>query len=319
MPTVRSVPGARPWPPAADARPVLAGEVFWELLPDGSERLGGAPFRVAWHLKGFGLDPVLVTRVGRDRRGDTIVEAMRAWGLDISAVQSDPANFSGLVRVRERGGRRTLDIQPERAFDRIDGQAAAKALVGVQAALLYRTSLSARAASTRTAIAWLDATISAPRVFDANLRSPWWDPYRVRELLSKARVVRLTEGELAALERPKSREPRPLADAARRLRERYGLDLLAVSLARGGGIAIGGDGKPEILEPGPTDAIADPGRYADAFSAVVVLGLFRGWTPRETIRRASAFAARAESDESASSLATEPYREAIAAWAPAAP
>jgi len=37
--------------------PVLFGEILFDRFPDGREVLGGAPFNVAWHLRGFGLDP----------------------------------------------------------------------------------------------------------------------------------------------------------------------------------------------------------------------------------------------------------------------
>ena len=46
-------------------RPVVFGEVLFDRFDDGSSVLGGAPFNVVWHLQGFGLDPLLISRVGR--------------------------------------------------------------------------------------------------------------------------------------------------------------------------------------------------------------------------------------------------------------
>jgi fructokinase len=52
--------------------PLVFGEVLFDCFPDGTEVLGGAPFNVAWHLQGFGLSPLLVSRVGNDARGQQI-------------------------------------------------------------------------------------------------------------------------------------------------------------------------------------------------------------------------------------------------------
>ena len=63
-------------------RPLIFGEVLFDRFPDGSEVLGGAPFNVAWNLRGLGQDPLLVSRVGKDELGDRILDAMDGFGLD---------------------------------------------------------------------------------------------------------------------------------------------------------------------------------------------------------------------------------------------
>jgi fructokinase len=54
----------------AEGRPVIVGEVLFDTLPSGEAMLGGAPFNVAWHLKGFGLDPLFISKVGEDCNGE---------------------------------------------------------------------------------------------------------------------------------------------------------------------------------------------------------------------------------------------------------
>jgi len=39
-------------------RPLIFGEVLVDRFPDGREVLGGAPFNVAWNLRGLGFDPL---------------------------------------------------------------------------------------------------------------------------------------------------------------------------------------------------------------------------------------------------------------------
>ena len=50
-------------------RPLIIGEVLFDVMPDGTRVLGGAPFNVAWHLEAFGLRPLMITRVGADDIG----------------------------------------------------------------------------------------------------------------------------------------------------------------------------------------------------------------------------------------------------------
>ena len=68
-------------------RPVVFGEVLWDCFDDGTEVLGGAPFNVAWNLRGFGLDPLFVSRIGHDERGEKILDAMHRWGMDAAGVE----------------------------------------------------------------------------------------------------------------------------------------------------------------------------------------------------------------------------------------
>ena len=80
-----------------DATPLVFGEVLFDHFPDGSRVLGGAPFNVAWHLQGFGLDPLVVTAVGADRTGREAVETMAAWGMSTEGVQVDRTHPTGRV------------------------------------------------------------------------------------------------------------------------------------------------------------------------------------------------------------------------------
>ena len=60
-------------------RPWIFGEVLFDCFPDGSRVLGGAPFNVAWHLQALGLEPLFLSRVGRDAAGREIRTAMGEW------------------------------------------------------------------------------------------------------------------------------------------------------------------------------------------------------------------------------------------------
>jgi len=265
-------------------RPVVFGEVLFDCFEDGARVLGGAPFNVAWHLRGFGLDPLLVSRVGDDALGREVREAMAGWGLDQAGLQTDPDRPTGTVQVRlGAGGQPSFEIVADVAWDRVEPDAAVAAARAAGPALLYHGTLAARAPASAAALAALRG-LGAPAFVDVNLRPPWWREETVRGLLDGARWAKLNDDELAALEGGRG------ADAAERLRERHGLE--AVILTRGArGAAVAHAGGLSEAAPEPVGRIADTVGAGDAFAAVAILGLLRGWGWETTLARAVAFAA----------------------------
>ena len=78
-------------------RPLVFGEVLFDCFPDGAEVLGGAPFNVAWHLQGFGQEPLFVSRIGDDIRGNQIRAAMSDWGMSLSGLQLDTSHATRIA------------------------------------------------------------------------------------------------------------------------------------------------------------------------------------------------------------------------------
>ncbi|MEE4146490.1 MAG: PfkB family carbohydrate kinase, partial [Halieaceae bacterium] len=169
----------------------IFGEVLFDHFPDGNRVLGGAPFNVAWHLQAFGQSPRLVSRVGRDREGSQVREAMQAWGLSTDDLQTDPRRPTGRVAVSFADGEPAYDIVADCAYDNIEPITAAPCQ------LLYHGSLAARGAGSAGALRQLRASGPQTVFVDVNLRPPWWTPQAVQELLQGAHWVKLNSDELA--------------------------------------------------------------------------------------------------------------------------
>src|SRR5690606_17158447 len=163
-------------------RPVVFGEVLFDCFEDGSRVLGGAPFNVAWHLAGFGLDPLLVSRVGDDAQGREVRRAMDRHGMDASALQVDAIRATGEVRVILEAGQPRFDIVDDRAFDHIEPPNVAT----LEPALVYHGTLALRHASNRAALDAVVGASAAPMFVDVNLRDPWWTPAILVSVLDRA-------------------------------------------------------------------------------------------------------------------------------------
>lgn len=296
-------------PDAQTDRPVIFGEVLFDCFAGGPEVLGGAPFNVAWHLQGFGLQPLMISRVGEDAHGDEVLGQMQAWGMDTRGVQRDPEHPTGRVNIVQDGTHHSFDILPDQAYDHIDAETAGQLLLDVNVALLYIGSLGRRQPVSRQAMEALQAQ-GYPVFVDINLRAPWWDAAGVQALLRQARWFKLNDEELQQLE-PAAADSE--IDAARALLENNGLELLILTRGAAGALLLSRDAQYEGRPP-PVGRLVDTVGAGDAFSAVTILGLLRGWPLEQTLERALGFAARISEQRGATAADPELYRHYRERW-----
>ena len=269
-------------------RPVIFGEVLFDAFPDGSSVLGGAPFNVAWHLQGFGLKPLFISRVGNDANGDRVRRAMVDWGMDVGALQRGDQP-TGQVQVDLLDGQPSFTILPDQAYDFIDAGEAESALAGIPPALLYHGSLALRSAVSAAALRALVQRASSVFV-DINLRNPWWTCQVVESTLQGARWAKLNDHELAQLCGQIPSDRAHVIQLAREVVGRFNLELLIVTLGVDGAILVAGD---EVMDQPPPAAVdvVDTVGAGDAFSAVALMGLMANWPPQVMLSRCLDFAA----------------------------
>lgn len=266
-------------------RPVIFGEVLFDAFPDGREVLGGAPFNVARHLHGFGCQPLFISRIGDDARGEQVREAMREWGMDLAGLQRDSQHPTGIVQIAMQGKSHTFDILPDQAYDYIETEPALSLLQGGHFGLLYFGSLIERSPVSRATLEQLRKQ-HLPQFVDINLRAPWWQKERITELLHGVDWLKLNDEELSGLGYRSDTDI-----AARALYDEYAFDTLVVTRGEHGALIINDN---DLIEGVPVrvEQLVDTVGAGDAFSAVCILGLLRGWEWRKTLRHALGFAAR---------------------------
>jgi fructokinase len=291
---------------------VVFGEVLFDTFPDGSSVLGGAPFNVAWHLKGFGLEPLFISRVGDDEPGRRAWDTMDAWGMTLDGVQKDTEHPTGKVQVSLDHGQPTFSILPDQAYDFVALEAAAGAVERSAPALLYHGSLCARHEESFNTLRRLRARCGVPVFVDVNLRSPWWSRELVSELLADTRWAKLNDDELNILT-GLTASGLALETAADGLRRGAGLELLIVTRGTAGAFLVT---EGEIVHGSPVvvEHVVDTVGAGDAFSAVMLVGLVRGWPFSVALRRAMVFAAAICERRGATVADRGLYRDHQARW-----
>lgn len=294
-------------------RPITVfGEVLFDCFPDGTEVLGGAPFNVAWHLRGFGLSPSFVSRVGTDARGEAIRSAMASWGLDTAFLQSDRSHPTGQVRVSIEQGEPHYDIVPESAYDVIQ---LPEVRTLPATGLLYHGTLALRHSASAAALASLKALHRGRIFLDVNLRSPWWSLPMVFPLLDDADHVKLNAAELALLatDPPAEEDGAGLAVAMHRFAERHHLQTLIVT--RGAlGALFWSEGEIVAVGAATPTQVVDTVGAGDGFAATVLLGLSQQWPLQKSLVHARDFAAELVSRRGATIDDAGVYKAFLTAW-----
>ncbi len=277
-------------PEIAQGRPVIFGEVLFDVFPGGHRVLGGAPFNVAWHLRGFGESPLFLSRIGRDEAGTEIRALMDDWGLDVGGLQEDPEHPTGRVQITLREGQPSYHILPEQAYDFMDAEPALAAMEQARGNLLCHGSLAARHPTSRASLLSLKRKSALPVFVDINLRSPWWDMDTLNNLLEGVAWLKLNDEELEHLSGQHLGNPAHLERAARDFKARRQLSTLVLTRGAQGALLVE-DSRVEYGEPAPVNKLVDTVGAGDAFTAVSILGLLRGWSLPTRLQRALEFAA----------------------------
>ncbi len=296
-------------------RPVIFGEVLFDHFPDGSRVLGGAPFNVAWHLRGFGANPLVLSAVGEDDEGREVLERMTSWDLMTHGVQADPGHPTGRVAAAVIDGENRFEIVPEQAWDFVRAEPALRAVAEEPAGLLYHGTLALRGDRSWQTLRSLQGKLEAPSFVDINLREPWWTQEKLDWCLSTSNWVKLNDAELAEITSRSTGTFETCRDAAMALARLHTIEGVIVTRGAQGALSVLGGEHAYEAAAAPVKGIVDTIGAGDAFSSVVCLGLLQDWDHQTTLDRAAAFAADLCKIRGATTTDFGLYERHLAEWA----
>lgn len=274
--------------------------------------LGGAPFNVAWHLNGFGLDPLFISSVGDDARGNQIIHTMQQWNMDTSGVQVSKQYPTGKVTIKLENGIPEFNIVPDQAYDNIDESVLA-AIDKSRASMLYHGSLALRNDCSRHTLTRIREQIDVPVFVDINLRDPWWDEDSVLPSLSNASWAKLNDDELAEVCKMEDIHEPDIEKAACILQDKLELELLIITLGEHGAYFIS-DKQSFPGKPVAVNNMVDTVGAGDSFSAVTIVGLLNGWSTQEISSRAMKFASAICQMRGATTTDNQFYKDIMEQW-----
>lgn len=207
------------------------GEVLWDLLPTGKVA-GGAPMNGAYHLKNLGLQASMISSVGADSLGEALLKFLQTKGVATDLVQTNPQYPTGTVDViLDAKGSPTYTITTSVAWDHIEVGTKEIELVKRADAFIYG-SLAARHEVSKHALLQL-LELAPFKVFDLNLRPPFYTQALLSDLLDAADLVKLSDEELEALF-AKDGTPQTEHERLQRLMEQYHLKGIILTKGKDG-------------------------------------------------------------------------------------
>lgn len=287
-------------------RPVVFGEVLFDCFPDGSRVLGGAPFNVAWHCQAFGLQPLLISRVGNDPLGREVKAAMLDWGMDTSGLQLDSSHATGIVDVSFHDGEPSYNIVENSAWDFIGHQSTPEIDPG---SVLYHGSLALRNSVAASSLTDLKQRCNKSIFIDVNLRPPWWNLPLIENIIQKSRWIKINIDELALI------VPQEKNTKARigHLLSQLDVELIVITQGDAGAMAAT-QNEWYAVQPDKTCTVVDTVGAGDAFSSVLLLGIDKAWPLQEILNRAQEFASAVVGQRGATTQNKAFYTDFIQSW-----
>ncbi|MFY0254109.1 carbohydrate kinase [Chitinophaga sp. 30R24] len=267
---------------------VCFGEMLWDILPEKALP-GGAVMNVAYHLQKLGEKVSLVSRVGKDIRGQGLLDMLQRLGLPTNYIQIDPQYETGKVFADTTNPHDVhYDIVYPAAWDFITWEPALAALINKPDTryLVFGTLCARHEVSRHTLEEALKEAVI--KILDINLREPHYTREHVEWLLGQCHVLKLNIAELQLV----SSWYAPYVDkeqAIRLLSERFRVYTIVVTMGEEGALLFTND---TIYSMGGIAVpVVDTIGSGDAFLAGFLHGLIQKRTARECLAFANALGA----------------------------
>lgn len=250
------------------------GELLWDLLP-GGKQLGGAPANFTVMSSRLGNHAVIASRIGADALGDEARAYLSSLPADASYLQIDTEHATGSVSVSLSDGQPEYVIHQPVAWDFLEPSPEWRELARKVDAVCFGT-LAQRSPASRSAIRSFlaETSLECVRVFDVNLRKPFFDAEVLTASLHRATLLKLNDAEMPVvlsllnLEQNAGTDETSLLAGARRLLCNFAVQLVCVTMGGHGSLLVTRDAYHR--HEGVSTQVADTVGAGDAFTAALV-------------------------------------------------
>jgi len=222
-------------PLSQNAKIVCFGEILWDVLPT-KKIAGGAPMNVAFHASNFRMDAQLISSVGQDALGQSLLDFLKEKNIktDLVAINKEHPTSTVQVSLNERGSASYEIVQPV-AWDFIGASKQATDAVS-NSNLFVFGSLACRSPLTKETLFQL-MKVANTTVFDVNLRAPFYTRPTIEYLLTQAQIVKMNDEELAVVSTWKAIKE-DLITQMKIVTSQYDIDTLVVTEGKHGAYCL---------------------------------------------------------------------------------
>lgn len=212
---------------------IIFGEMLWDCLPNGAVP-GGASMNVALNLHQLGLDSRLISAIGQDIDGENLLAFLKDFSLPLDLIQTNLEYETSRVLVD--------NIDPENikytivapvAWDFIQWNKAIDQAVSDSDAFVFGTLGVRNQVSFQTLLKLLRHPVL--RIFDANLRPPFYNFKVIETLLSYTDILKINAEELAIFADYFGVQPTP-SSLSERICSQFPIQIVCITLGSKGAL-----------------------------------------------------------------------------------
>ena len=271
---------------------LVIGEILFDVF-ENEKRIGGAPFNFAYHLKNLGFPARCISRIGNDALGKEILNILAQGHFDVNDIQIDDKHDTGTVIVQlSSSGNPTFHINTDVAYDYINYLPKEHSYLTDKADIIYFGTLVQR---SKQGFENIQRFIEKRRpdtdcFYDINLRPDCYSGKVILTSLEHADILKLNTQELDECKRilEFSKDDDAFIPF---LMDRYALKIVAVTRGDKGSELYTKDGYFQS-KTNRVSSIVDTVGAGDAYSAMLAVGIIKGWEPDRILFMASTFASR---------------------------
>ncbi len=233
-----------------------------------------APANVACHAAQLGADARMASAVGRDDLGTKALESLREKGVNTDCVI--PTDYpTGTVQVElDALGKASYEFAEGTAWDHLEWLPPLVMLAAQTEAVCFGTLGQRSELSRQTIRRFVESTPeTALRVFDINLRPPFYTEVIIWDSLRIANALKLNDDELPILAKLCELSADDEVGRLRQLARKFDLHLVALTRGNRGAVLCRGGEVSEFA--GQPVKVVDTVGAGDAFTAALILGLLK--------------------------------------------
>jgi fructokinase len=280
---------------------VTFGEVLWDVFPT-HKKIGGAPLNVALRMKSFGAESTIISKIGSDVDGEEIVSFLSEKGIDTDTIQISEEYKTGVVNVMiNEKGNASYDILYPSAWDKIALNEDIKKKVSDADVFIFGSLICRDEESRSTLNALLEE--AKYKVFDVNLRAPYYTTDVLIELMMKADFIKFNDEELFEISRKLDSPYNSFEQNIKFIADKTNTKQVCVTKGAFGAVLYYNE--KFYYNSGYFIKVVDTVGAGDSFLASLIVRLLRGKSPQKSLNYACAIGALVAGEEGANPKISE--------------
>lgn len=277
------------------SRVVSFGEILWDKLPSRKVP-GGAPLNFAYRLNSFENSLSIISKVGDDSLGKGLTEFLNKNSLDTEHIQISKIYKTGEVNVSiDKNGIADYDILNPVAWDDISLNLKNIELTKNSSVFVFGSLICRNMTSRRTLKELLK--IAPFKLFDINLRSPYYNMNLIEELMLSSDFIKFNYEEIEEISTIYINKKATLENMIETISEKTKTKNICVTMGEKGACYY--TNNSFYYQDGFKINVLDTVGAGDSFLASLVEGILNKTKPQEILKKACAVAALVASKEGA--------------------